>query len=60
MAKDKANGDGTSADVHLVLNGNGGGVGKSVGGVRRGGSRESLALRATLLSVRDCPLVRGK
>jgi len=30
MAKDKANGDGTSADVHLVLNGKGG-VGKSVG-----------------------------
>jgi CO dehydrogenase nickel-insertion accessory protein CooC1 len=29
MAKDKANGDGTSADVHLVLHGKGG-VGKSV------------------------------
>jgi hypothetical protein len=51
MAKDKPNGDGTSADVHLVLNGTGGGVGKSVGGLRRDGSRELLVLRAPLLSV---------
>lgn len=35
MTKDNsgANGDGASADIHSVLNGNGGGVGKSVGGV---------------------------